>query len=59
MNISRRLVLAGAGAASLPRFAIAQSTSAGDNRPVITIAVAKISNPPTLPNVGWARSRRR
>jgi peptide/nickel transport system substrate-binding protein len=44
MTLSRRLVLAGAGAASLPRFAIAQATDAGDNRPVITIAVAKISN---------------
>ncbi len=45
MTLSRRLLLAGSGAAALPRFAIAQSTSAaGDNRPVITIAVAKISN---------------
>ncbi|HEY2132752.1 MAG TPA: ABC transporter substrate-binding protein [Acetobacteraceae bacterium] len=45
MSISRRLLLAGAGAAALPRFAIAQNTSpAGDDRPEITIAVAKISN---------------
>ncbi|MCW3476117.1 ABC transporter substrate-binding protein [Limobrevibacterium gyesilva] len=38
--IPRRLVLAGAAAATLPRFAIAQS----DNRPTITIAVQKIAN---------------
>lgn len=44
-RISRRRILAGAGAAAaLPRFAIAQS----DTRPVITVAVAKISNTGTL-----------
>jgi peptide/nickel transport system substrate-binding protein len=43
--LPRRSLLAGvAGAAALPRFAIAQ----GDNRPSITIAVQKISNSNTL-----------
>jgi peptide/nickel transport system substrate-binding protein len=45
IDISRRALLgAGAGAALLPRFAIAQ----GDNRPTISIAVQKISNSNTL-----------
>lgn len=45
MNLSRRALLgAGAGAALLPRFAIAQA----DNRPTISIAVQKISNSNTL-----------
>ena len=44
-KISRRAALAlGAGAASLPRFAIGQS----DTRPTITVAVQKISNSNTL-----------
>ncbi len=45
MMLSRRNAAALAGAASLlPRFAIAQA----DNRPVITVAVQKISNSNTL-----------
>jgi peptide/nickel transport system substrate-binding protein len=45
IDISRRALLgAGAGAALLPRFAIAQ----GDNRPTVSIAVQKISNSNTL-----------
>jgi peptide/nickel transport system substrate-binding protein len=47
MRISRRRLLAGTGAAALPRFAIAQTgttTAGGDTRPAITVAVAKISN---------------
>ena len=51
MILSRRSTLLGAagfGAASLPRFAIAQSTSTGDTRRSIDIAVQKISNSNTL-----------
>ena len=45
INLSRRALLGtGAGAALLPRFAIAQA----DNRPTISIAVQKISNSNTL-----------
>jgi peptide/nickel transport system substrate-binding protein len=45
IDISRRALLGtGAGAALLPRFAIAQ----GDNRPTVSIAVQKISNSNTL-----------
>jgi peptide/nickel transport system substrate-binding protein len=45
INLTRRALMgAGAGAALLPRFAIGQS----DNRPVINIAVQKISNSNTL-----------
>jgi len=45
INLSRRALLgAGAGAALLPHFAIAQA----DNRPTISIAVQKISNSNTL-----------
>ena len=40
----RSLILSGAGALTLPRFAIAQS----DQRPAITIAVQKIANSNTL-----------
>jgi peptide/nickel transport system substrate-binding protein len=40
MHTPRRTLLAGAAAASLPRFAIAQ----GDQRPSITIAVQKLAN---------------
>lgn len=47
-RLTRRAALAGAtaatGAAALPRFAIGQA----DNRPIITIAVQKISNTNTL-----------
>ena len=46
-RISRRAALASAGAASLPRFAIAQ----GDTRPAITIAVQRIANSNTFDNL--------
>ena len=42
--LPRRALLAAAGAASLPRVAIAQA----DNRPALTIAVQKIANSGTL-----------
>ena len=45
LHLPRRSVLGGlAGAAALPRFAVAQ----GDTRPSITVAVQKISNSNTL-----------
>ena len=45
LHLPRRSVLGGfAGAAALPRFAIAQ----GDTRPTVTVAVQKISNSNTL-----------
>ena len=44
MDTTRRLALIAAGAAALPRLALAQS----DQRPAITIAVQKISNSNTL-----------
>ena len=44
LHLPRRSLLAGAGILALPRFAIGQS----DSRPVITVAVQKISNSNTL-----------
>ncbi len=44
LHLPRRSLLAATGLAALPRFAIAQS----DTRPVITVAVQKISNSNTL-----------
>jgi len=44
LYLPRRALLAATGLAALPRFAIAQS----DTRPVITVAVQKISNSNTL-----------
>jgi peptide/nickel transport system substrate-binding protein len=46
--IRRRLLLATPALAALPRFAIAQRTSAADQRPVVTIAVQKLANTNTL-----------
>ena len=42
--ITRRAILAGAGAVALPRFAIAQA----DQRPAITVAVSRVVNSNTL-----------
>jgi peptide/nickel transport system substrate-binding protein len=59
MHTPRRTLLAAAGAATLPRFAIAQA----DQRPAITVAVQKIANSNTLEtpreqsNVGFRLSQ--
>ncbi len=44
LHLPRRAILASAGVAALPRFAIGQA----DTRPVITVAVQKVSNSNTL-----------
>jgi len=49
MDTTRRRLIATTGAlVALPRFAIAQGTTQGEQRPAITVAVQKISNSNTL-----------